>query len=147
MQHIESHRDLYTISTDPARLDVTRIHRLLNQYSYWAQNRPLELVQKTIANSLSFGVYGAGGELVGYARVVTDYATFAWLCDVIVDPEHRGRGLARWLVECVVDHPDLKMIRRILLATRDAHNLYRNYGGFEILDHPERWMERFNPTG
>ena len=142
--HQEYQRDGYTISTDPARLDVTAIHRFLTELSYWAQERPLEVVQRSIENSLNFGIY-CGSEQVGFARVVTDYATFAWLCDVIILPEHRGQGLSKWLVDCIVNHPDLKKIRRLMLATRDAHELYRKYGGFEPLPSPERWMQRFNP--
>lgn len=144
MQIIEHERSGYTISTDPARLNIPLIHQFLNQYSYWAQNRPLDIVQRAVENSLNFGIYH-NGEQVGFARVITDYATFAWLCDVIIIPEHRQAGLGKWLVDCVVNHPDLKPLRRLLLATKDAHELYRKYGGFEPLGHPERWMEKFNP--
>ncbi|MFZ6029627.1 MAG: GNAT family N-acetyltransferase [Chloroflexota bacterium] len=137
-------RDGYTISTDRERLDIHGIHRWLNESSYWAQGRPLETVQRSIDNSLCFGVYD-GEQQVGFCRVVTDYATFGWLCDVFVLESHRGRGLSKWLIETVVAHPDLCNIRRLLLATRDAHTLYRRYGGFESLQNPERWMDRFKP--
>ncbi len=137
----EYHRDNFTISTDPARLDINAIHGFLSTGSYWAQNRPLEVVQRSIENSLNFGVY-CDDRQVGYARVVTDYATFAWVCDVFVLPEQRQSGLGKWLVECVVSHPDLKPLRRLLLATRDAHELYRKYGGFTPLGSPDRWMEK-----
>jgi GNAT superfamily N-acetyltransferase len=144
MQIQEYHHDPYTISTDPARLDVPRVHEFLSKGSYWAQNRSLATVQRSIENSLNFGIYSATGQ-VGFARVVTDYATFGWLCDVYIDPAARGAGLGKWLVECIVNHPDLKGLRRLLLATRDAHGLYRDYGGFVPLANAERWMEKFNP--
>ena len=137
----EYHRDNYTISTDPNRLDITVIYNFLSTGSYWAQNRPLEVVRRSIENSLNFGVY-CDERQVGFARVITDYATFAWLCDVFILPEQRGSGLGKWLVECVVNHPDLKPLRRLLLATRDAHELYQQYGGFTPLGNPDRWMER-----
>jgi GNAT superfamily N-acetyltransferase len=129
------------ISTDKARLDLGRIHEFLSQQAYWAIGRSYETVARSIASSLCFGLYD-GEEQVGFARVVTDYATFAWLCDVFVIDSRRGQGLGKWLVECVVAHPDLADLRRILLATRDAHELYRRYGGFSLLKAPERWMER-----
>lgn len=141
----EYQRDDYTISTDISKVDVDFVHTFLTTSTDWAQNRPYEVMQKAIQNSLNFGLYCAGQQ-VGYARVVTDYATFAWLCDVFVIPAHRDKALGKWLVDCVVNHPDLKLIRRILLATRNAHELYRRYGGFENLSHVERWMERFNPN-
>ena len=131
----------YTITTDKARLDVAIIHRYLSQESYWAQGRPRDVVERSIAESLCFGALH-DGETVGFARVVTDKSTFAWLCDVFVLPEHQGHGLGKRLVEAVIGHPDLQGLRRILLATRDAHELYRRYGGFVELPSPERWMVR-----
>ena len=123
------------------------VHRFLSQSSYWAQQRPLTVVEKSIARSLCFGLYvdrakRAEREQVGFARVVTDQATFAWLCDVFVVDAHRSRGLSKWLLECVIAHPDLQGVGRIVLATRDAHELYRNYGDFEALPNPEMWMAR-----
>jgi RimJ/RimL family protein N-acetyltransferase/GNAT superfamily N-acetyltransferase len=129
----------YTISTDPSKLDAGFIQNFLANSSYWAQNRSLAVTQKALANSLCFGVY-RDTEQVGLARVVTDYATFAWVCDVFVAEAHRGRGLGKWLIERVVTHPDLQGLKRILLATRDAHELYRRYGGFDGLPAPEKWM-------
>lgn len=152
MTIIVYHRDHYEISTDPARLDIPLIHDFLAHQSYWAQNRPIEVIRKASENSLNFGIYdlnkrqdNASGQ-VGHARVVTDYATFAWLCDVFILPSSRKDGLGKWLIECVVEHPELQSLRRFLLATSDAHELYRKYGGFTPLANPERWMERFNPN-
>jgi|WetSurMetagenome_2_1015567.scaffolds.fasta_scaffold79458_2 RimJ/RimL family protein N-acetyltransferase/GNAT superfamily N-acetyltransferase len=131
----------YTISTDPGKLDAGFIQDFLANSSYWAQNRSLAVTQKALANSLCFGVYSET-EQVGLARVVTDYATFAWVCDVFIAEAHRRRGLGKWLIECVVTHPDLRGLKQILLATRDAHELYRRYGGFDGLPAPEKWMIR-----
>ena len=134
-------REGYTLSTDRSRLDVALIHEALSRRAYWAHGRPPEVVQRSIEHSLCFGIYDAEG-LAAFARVVTDYATFAWLCDVFVLEEHRGRGLGKWLVEAAVGHPDLEGLKLFVLATRDAHELYRRYGGFELLPAPERWMVR-----
>ncbi len=136
-----AHHGDYTISTDPARLDVGFIHDYLSNISYWAQGRSLDVTRKALENSLCFGVYH-GAEQVGLARVVTDYATFGWLCDVFIVEAHRGHGLGKWLIECVVAHPDLVGLKQMILATRDAHELYRRYGGFESLPAPEKWMRR-----
>ena len=135
--------DAYTVSTDPARLDVAFIHKFLSESCYWALGRSYDLVARSIANSLCFGVY-RGSQQVGFARVVTDHATFAWVCDVFIIPEERGKGLSKRLVRAVVSHPDLSGLRLMILATRDAHELYGRYGGFKGLRAPERWMERFN---
>ena len=129
------------ISTDRNRLDLAYVHRYLSEECYWALGRSRAIVEKSIANSLCFGVY-AGDRQIGFARVVTDYATFAWLCDVFIDDAHRGQGLGKRLVETVVAHPELQGLRNFILATRDAHELYRGYGGFEALAAPERWMAR-----
>ncbi|HLM57592.1 MAG TPA: GNAT family N-acetyltransferase [Pyrinomonadaceae bacterium] len=134
----------YTVSTDPARLDFAVIHRFISEESYWGQGRSLEVVRRSVENSLPFGVY-RGAEQVGFARVVTDYATFAWLADVFVVEEHRGRGLSKWLVEVILSHPELQGFRRWVLATKDAHELYRRFG-FMDLKRPERWMERPDPS-
>jgi GNAT superfamily N-acetyltransferase len=142
MTVIEHQRDGYSISTDKSRLDVGLIHDFLSQRSYWAQGRSLATVEKTIAHSLCYGVYTADGQQVGFARVVTDYATFAWLADVFILETHRGHSLGKWLIETIVTHPDLQGLKSFLLATRDAHELYRRYGGFEPLPTPEKWMKR-----
>jgi GNAT superfamily N-acetyltransferase len=131
----------FLISTDKARLDIDFVHGYLSQRSYWAKGRPLEVVQASVEHSLCFGVY-AGGQQVGFARVVTDYATFAWLCDVFILESHRGQGLGKWLIECVTGHPGLQGLKLFLLATSNAHQLYRRYGGFEALLAPEKWMQR-----
>jgi GNAT superfamily N-acetyltransferase len=130
--------DGYLISTDKQRLDIDYIHRWLSEQSYWAQGRSRAAVETSIANSLCFGLY-QGDRQVGFARIVTDYANFGWLCDLFVDNELRGQGLGKWLVQTVLNHPDVAQIRGLMLATRDAHELYRRYG-FEIVGSPERFM-------
>ena len=139
---MEWRRDEYLISTDRERLNIQTIYEYLSKSSYWALGRSLERVRRSIENSLSFGVY-FNDEQIGFARVVTDYATFAWLADVFILDQYRGRGLSKWLVEVIVGHPELQGLRRWLLATRDAHSLYRRYG-FKDLEDPTRWMERFD---
>jgi GNAT superfamily N-acetyltransferase len=124
---VERSRDGYVISTDPARLDRDAIWHFLRT-SYWSPGVPREVVDRSIEGSLVFGLYAPGGEQAGFARAVTDAATFAWLADVFVLDGHRGRGLGVWLVEAVLAHPDLQGLRRILLATADAHGLYRRFG-------------------
>ncbi len=140
----EWRRDEYVISTERARLDVDLIHGYLSGSSYWAKGRPREVVERSIEHSLSFGVY-VGERQVGFARVITDYATFAWIADVFVVEEFRGRGLAKWLCEVMIEHPQLQGFRRWVLATKDAHELYRRMG-FRELQRPERWMERHDPA-
>lgn len=138
----ERHREKFTVSTDPARLDVDAVHAFLST-SYWAQGIPRETVALALGNSLCFGLYEEDRQ-VGLARMVTDRATFAYLCDVYVLPERRGLGLGRWLMQCVMDHPDLAGLRRLSLVTSDAHDLYRPFG-FKELSHPERYMEITRP--
>jgi GNAT superfamily N-acetyltransferase len=149
MTTTEWHRDAYLISTDRTLLDVALIHDYLSNSTYWATGRKLEVVQRSIDNSLCFGLYKTNSEgkraQVGFARVVTDYATFAWLADVFVLKEHRGQGLGKWLSEVIVSHPELQGFRRWVLATKDAHKLYRRVG-FRELHRPERWMERPDPN-
>jgi GNAT superfamily N-acetyltransferase len=134
-------RGEYLISTDPSLLDLGVVHGFLSR-SYWAAERPQETVKRSIENSLSFGLYhDEDRRQVGFARVVTDLATFAWLCDVFVDEAHRGQGLGAWLTETVVDHPQLSGMRLWILGTRDAHSLYEKIG-FVPLAAPEKWMEK-----
>jgi GNAT superfamily N-acetyltransferase len=135
-------RGKYQISTDTARVDLNVVHGFLSS-SYWAEGIPLEVVSRSLEHSLCFGLY-EGEAQVGFACVVTDCATFAYLCDVFVVDSHSGGGLGKWLMETVVAHPDLQGLRRWLLATRDAHDLYRQFG-FTDLAHPEILMERHVP--
>jgi len=132
----------YEISTDPARLDVDAIHAFLTQ-SYWSPGIPRATVARAIANSLCFGVFWQGQQ-VGFARMVTDKTTFAYLCDVYVLEAHRGHGVSKQLMKHVMEHPDLQGLRRMMLATRDAHGLYTQYG-FTSLSAPDRIMEIVRP--
>jgi GNAT superfamily N-acetyltransferase len=141
--HEVGRRGDFLVSTDPALLDLAFIHDFLAHRSYWAAGRPLEVVRRSIDHSLCFGLY-AQGRQVGFARVVTDRATFAWLCDVFVLEQYRGQGLGKWLVGCVLGHPALRGLRRVLLGTRDAHGLYARYG-FTPLADPSRFLEVFRP--
>lgn len=138
----------YSISTDRARLDLETIHDYLSKQSYWAKGRSMETIRRSIENSVAFGVYRGAEQQqeqqVGFARVITDYATFAWLADVFILDSARGQGLGKWLVEVILAHPELQGFRRWVLATKDAHELYRRYGFME-LKRPERWMERQDP--
>jgi GNAT superfamily N-acetyltransferase len=136
--------DDYLISTDTSRLDLKLIHDFLSNHTYWATGRSLEVVQRSIENSLPFGIY-KGKDQVGFARIVTDYATFAWIADVFVLPEQRGQGLSKWLMEVVLSHPRLQGFRRWVLSTKDAHGVYERFG-FRKLHRPERWMERPDPN-
>jgi GNAT superfamily N-acetyltransferase len=133
----------YEISTDPSRLDVDAIHAFLSQ-SYWSPGIPRATIARAIEHSLCFGAFWEGRQ-VGFARVVTDRATFAYLCDVYVLEAHRGRGLAQQLMDRVVAHPDLQGLRRMMLATRDAHALYAKYG-FTPLAAPDVMMELHKPN-
>jgi GNAT superfamily N-acetyltransferase len=132
----------FEISTDRARLDVALVHEFL-QTSYWAEGRPRSVVERSIEHSLCFGVYH-GGQQVAFARVVSDRAVFAYLMDVFVVPEFRGRGISKALMRAVLDHPELQNLRLFLLATKDAHGLYQRFG-FRPLAEPERMMAIRNP--
>lgn len=131
----------YTVSTDRSRLDIDAVHAFLTR-SYWAEGISHAGVAEAIENSLPFGVY-RGEEQVGFARVITDYVTFAYLADVYIEEAHRGRGLGKLLIRAMVAHPRLRGLRRWMLGTRDAHGLYAQYG-FIPLAEPQRWMERPN---
>lgn len=139
---VEHIRGEYRISTDSARVDVAAVHAFLST-SYWAEGIPREVVARAIAGSIPFSLFH-GKAQVGFARVVTDRATFAYLADVYVLDAHRGRGLAVWLIETVMAHPDLQGLRRFSLATRDAHGLYARFG-FTPVAAPERLMEISRP--
>ena len=142
---MEWHKETYTITTDKSRLDLGMIHHFLYTTAHWAVGRPMRIVRKSIENSLCFGVYDVESQ-VGFARMVTDGATVGWICDMFILPAYRGKGLGRWLVECMMEHPDIQGLRRILLNTRDAHDLYTKYANFRPLLAPESWLERFNES-
>jgi len=137
-------KDEFTIDTANERLDVDAIQSFLENDSYWAQTRTREQTETAIANSICFGLY-YGERQVGFARVVSDRATFAYVGDVYVLDEFRGQGLSKWLMETIMSHPELQGLRRWVLATRDAHGLYEKYGFHELV-HPDRWMERPAPN-
>lgn len=139
---MESIKNEFRLSTDPSQLDLDVIHAFLRT-SYWSENLPRALLAKAIKNSLCFGVY-KGHSQIGFARVISDYASFAYLADVFIVEAYRGRGLAAWLVENILQHPDLQGLRRWSLATRDAHGLYAKFG-FTPLKTPEIFMEIHRP--
>jgi GNAT superfamily N-acetyltransferase len=141
-QIFETHRDNFTISTDPARLDIDAICDFLTR-SYWANGRPRERTERALRNSLVFGIY-AGEKQIGVARVVTDYSIFAYLCDVFIHEDYRSHGLGKWLMQTIHSHPDLQGLRRWALVTRDAHGLYRQFGWAGLND-PNSWMEKLVP--
>lgn len=140
--HYRYTRDRFTISTDPAHLQVDIIHQFLSTESYWAKGIPREVVERSIAHSLCFGLYD-GSQQVGFARTVTDRATFAYLADVFILPAYRGLGLAKWMMETIQACPDLQGLRRWMLGTRDAHELYKQFG-WVLLDKDtcSRFMQR-----
>jgi GNAT superfamily N-acetyltransferase len=142
MKSIDWVREHFTVTTDPARMDLSVVAGFLSS-SYWAAGIAVERVARSVANSLCFSLL-EGQRQVGFARVISDYTTVAYLGDVFILPSHRGQGLSKWLVECVIAHPELQGLRRWLLATRDAHGLYRQYG-FEPLANPQLFMERHDP--
>lgn len=144
MQHYEHARNGYRISTDKQLLNIAVIMQYLSDESYWAKDIPQALVERSIEHSLCFGVY-EGTTQIGFARAVTDKATFAYLADVFILPEWRGQGLSKWLMEVILAHPDLQGLRRWLLATMDAHGLYTQFG-FTPLTEPERMMQRKAPN-
>jgi GNAT superfamily N-acetyltransferase len=136
-------RDGFTISTDPDRLDLQAAHAYLANEAYWSRGIPFAVFRKSVENSLCFGVY-QGERQVGFARAISDFATFAYLADVFILEEQRGRGLGKWLVECILSHPALQGLRRWMLVTLDAQGLYAQYG-FQPLANPERIMEIVDP--
>lgn len=139
----EEKKDSYLISTNKAKLNAELIHDYLCNESYWANGIPFETVKKSIENSTCFGVY-SGNEQVGFARVISDLATIGYIGDVFIISSHRGKGLSKWLMECILKHPALRNFRRWFLITRDAHDLYRQYG-FTGLQKPQNYMEVVNP--
>lgn len=141
---LEIYHGGYLISDDRARIQSDVVYAYLARTSYWARDIPREIVDRSLEHSLCLGAYAADGQQIGLARVVTDYATFAWLCDVFVLDAHRGHGLGKALVQAVVTHPQLQTVRRFALGTNDAHSLYAQFG-FTPLSKPENQMERRNP--
>lgn len=142
VQIYETQRDTFTISTDPARLDMNAVHDFLSR-TYWAKGRPRERTEEAAANSLVFGVY-EGRHQIGMARVVTDFSIVAYLCDVFIREDFRGRGLGKWLVQNILEHPDLIHVRRWLLTTEDAHGFYQQFDFVQLAD-PPKWMQRLRP--
>jgi GNAT superfamily N-acetyltransferase len=140
----ESQHGEFTVSTDRNRLQLDVIHKFLSEESYWAAERAFDQTATAINNSLPFGVY-KGENQVGFARIVTDYATFAYLGDVFILPEYQGVGLGKFLMKTILAHPDLQGFRRWILATKDAHALYEKFE-FSALRHPDRWMEKTAPN-
>jgi len=140
--YFEVQRDNFTISTDPARLDMDAICDFLSR-AYWAKGRPRAATERAYDHSLVFGLYD-GTRQIGVTRVVSDFSVFAYLMDVFVHEEYRGKGIGAWLLETVFNYPDLKNVRRWMLTTRDAHELYARFG-FKILDDASKWMDRIRP--
>jgi GNAT superfamily N-acetyltransferase len=140
--HHEWQRGDYLLSTERSRLQLDTLHAFLST-SYWSPGIPREVIERAVQHSLPFGLYH-GPEQVGFARVITDFATFAYLADVFILEPHRGKGLSKWMMDCITSHPQLQGLRRWMLATRDAHGLYRQVG-FTPLSAPERFMEKWDP--
>lgn len=143
MEYFDKKHPGYYISTDREKMDAMLIHQYLSKESYWSPGIPLAIVEKSIRNSLCFGIFDSQGQ-VGFARIVSDCATFAYLADVFILEKHRGQGLSKWLMEVIVSHPDLQGLRRWMLGTLDAHRLYEKFG-FMPLANPARFMERHFP--
>lgn len=139
MKELTTYKDQFSISTDKSKLDVDSVHEFLSTKAYWCLNIPKEKVRTAIENSLCFGVYEAEKQ-IGFARVITDFSTIAYLGDVYILEEYRGKGLSKWLMEIIMNHEDLQGLRRWILLTGDAHELYRQYGWTNIAD-PTKWME------
>ena len=142
MKHIEQTLGEFLISTDKAKLDLNAIHDFLSTKAYWSLNIPKDKVKLAIENSLCFGMY-ENGKQIGFARVISDMATIAYLGDVYILEEYRGKGLSKWLMDVLMNHPDLQGLRRWILLTGDAHGLYRQYGWTAIAD-ASKWMELHN---
>jgi GNAT superfamily N-acetyltransferase len=142
MELLTMYRSDYTISTDKSKLDIDAVHSFLSSKAYWCLNIPKNTLQTAIKNSLCFGVYHHEKQ-VGFARIISDFSTIAYLGDVYILEEHRGKGLSKWLMETIMGHPKLQGLRRWILLTGDAHELYRQYGWTEIAD-PGKWMELHN---
>jgi N-acetylglutamate synthase-like GNAT family acetyltransferase len=134
-------KETFTVSTDRSKVDLNKVCDFLAR-SYWANNRKRETIMKSIEHSLCFSLFD-GNEQIGFARVITDGATFAYLCDVFIDENYRGKKLGTWLLQCILEHPDVTGVRRFCLVTKDAHEFYKPFG-FTPLQEPERYMEKMN---
>ncbi len=143
MNHVKAEKGEYLLSTDKSKLDLKMIHEFLSTESHWAKNIPYERVKKSIENSLCFGLYH-GEKQIGFARVISDYSTIAYLGDLFILKDHRGKGLSRWMLEVIMNHPDLTGLRRWILVTKDAHDVYQQYG-WAMVARPENWMEIHDP--
>jgi GNAT superfamily N-acetyltransferase len=141
-KYFEVHHESFTISNDNARLDIDAILDFFTR-AYWTKGRPPERTKRALKNSLVFGVY-EGKKQIGIARVISDFAIFAYICDVFIHEDYRTHGLGKWLMETIMSHPDLQGLRRWTLVTRDAHGLYKQYG-FDSLANPDGWMEIIQP--
>jgi GNAT superfamily N-acetyltransferase len=145
MAHYETEKDGYFITCDHAKMDADVIHQYLSQESYWAKGIPKEVVVQSIANSLCFGIFYQGKQ-IGFARLITDKATFAYLADVFVLEAQRGKGLSKWLMQTIHGHPDVQTLRRWVLGTMDAHTLYEQFGWKRFTDDvSKRFMQKYNP--
>lgn len=142
MTELTIHKGAFCISTDKGKLDMDAIHEFLSTKAYWCLNIPKETVKNAIAHSLCFGVYEDKRQ-IGFARIITDFSTIAYLGDVYIVEDKRGKGISKWLMETIMKHPDLQGLRRWVLLTGDAHGLYRQFGWTDIAD-PARWMEIHN---
>lgn len=132
----------FYISDDKKDINLLYVHKYLSEECYWSIGRNLDIVNRSIENSLCFGIYTKEAKQIAFARVVTDYSTFAWVCDVFVDKEFQGKDLSKNLIKYIIKYPALQGLKRLLLATKDAHILYKKYGEFSLLTNPEMWMER-----
>jgi len=142
MNHFESTRNDFLISTDQSKLNIDMIHTFLSESAYWAIGRSKQMVESSIKNSLCFGLYEPGGKQIGFTRIVTDRTIFAWICDVFIVEEYRGKGLGKWMVQTVIKHPYLTNIKSLMLASTDAQDFYKKYAGFKALENPKRLMAR-----
>ena len=140
---MEWQKENFVISTDKSKLDIPFIHRFLSEESYWRLDIPIDIVEQSIAHSLCLGVYD-GEKQIGFARIITDEATFGYLADVFIDGMYRGRGLSKWLMEVIMELPFISLLRRFMLATKDAHGLYKQFG-FTPITFPERFMQVHRP--
>jgi N-acetylglutamate synthase-like GNAT family acetyltransferase len=140
---MEWKQDNYLISDDDAILNIDAICDFLSQV-YWAHQRPRDVIERSLQHSLNFGIYDRKQQ-IGFARVVTDFSVFAYLCDVFIHEDYRERALGKWLMDCIMSHPELQGLKRWCLLTKDAHGFYKQFG-FTELEDPSRWMEIFNPN-